>query len=332
MLFILMLHVNFYAFGKPSALDFTETPASSIFRVFLESLTIVGVNCFILISGWFGIRPKAKRVLELLFQCVFFCCLLYGFGLAFGIPFEHKAALKNLFLAGKLNWFIKSYLTLYILSPVLEAFVGSASKRTFATVVISFFVFQSIYGWLFPVAEFFNHGYSAVSFIGLYLLARYARIYPPQIAGMGKHADLLAYILLSILTTFMSALTTMHGVMLSVDWFAYCSPLVVASALFMFLFFNKLRYRSAIIDTLGASSYAVYLFHVHPCVFRPLLIPLVTYVLTSPQKTHGLISIFFIMTILLACLFASILLDQIRIVFWKKLVRMAGKLRLGAFK
>ena len=136
MFFILALHINFYGLGEPSALDFNEAPLGNILRVFLESLTIVGVNCFILISGWFGIRPKTKRVAELLFQCVFFCCLLYGAGLLFGIPFSRRAALKNLFLAGQLNWFIKSYLVLYILSPVLESFINTASKRTFATVII----------------------------------------------------------------------------------------------------------------------------------------------------------------------------------------------------
>ena len=329
MFFILALHVNFYGFGEPSALDFNEEPCGNILRVFLESLTIVGVNCFILISGWFGIRPKAKRMVELLFQCIFFCCLLYGAGLLFGLPFSRRAALKNLFLAGQLNWFIKSYLVLYILSPILESFIATASKRAFATVVVSFFVFQSVYGWLFPVAEFFCHGYSAVSFMGLYLLARYVRTYRPRMTGMRPFADFTVYVVLSMITTYMFILTHMRGmpVLSVVDWFAYCSPLVIASSLFIFLFFAKLQFNSVLIDTLARSSYAVYLFHVHPCVFRPLLIPAVEPVLLPPPAhiTKIITSSLYILIILSFFFSASILFDQLRIVAWKRLSRLVVK-------
>ena len=326
MFFILALHINFYGLGEPSALDFNEAPLGNILRVFLESLTIVGVNCFILISGWFGIRPKTKRVAELLFQCVFFCCLLYGAGLLFGIPFSRRAALKNLFLAGQLNWFIKSYLVLYILSPLMESFINTTSKRTFATVIISFFVFQSFYGWLFPVAEFFKNGYSAVSFMGLYLLARYVRTYHPRMTEMRPIADFTAYSFLSIITTCMFILTRVRGipVLSAVDWFAYCSPIVIASSLFIFLFFAKLQFQSVSVDALARSSYAVYLFHVHPCVFRPLLIPFVKHAFTPPPHASA-ISILLVTVILMVVFSLSILFDQLRIVVWKRLSRFVVK-------
>lgn len=318
MFFILALHVNFYAFGAPSAFDFHARPCGSFARVVLESLTIVGVNCFILISGWFGIRPKTKRVAELLFQCAFFCCVLYAFGWIAEIPFGRREALKNLFLVGKLNWFIKSYLVLYILAPALETFVGTASKRQFATVVISFFAFQTVYGWLFPVATFFNGGYSAISFVGLYLLARYVRLFVPRFAKMSPSADLFAYSMLALATTGMYALSTLHKLPLKINWFAYCSPLVTASSLFLFLCFSKQRLHSNSIDTVARSSYAVYLFHVHPCTCAPLLIPSAKRIISSPPPFPVLL-----LPLLLLIFFATaILLDQVRILIWKRIVRV----------
>ena len=316
MFFILALHVNFYAFGAPSLLDFRASPFGSTIRVFLESATIVGVNCFILISGWFGIRPKTKRVAELLFQCAFFCLLLYGFGLIAGIPFGRREALKNLFLVGKLNWFIKAYLVLYILAPVLEAFVSTASRRQFATVVVSFFAFQTIYGWLFPVATFFNGGYSAISFVGIYLLSRFIRQFRPHFSNFPPCADFLAYVLLALTTTGMHVLNTLENSALSVNWFAYCSPLVIASSLFLFLFFSKQRFQARAIDTMARSSYAAYLFHVHPCICAPLLIPSAQLILTFAPFCQILL-----MPILLAIFFAgAILCDQVRILAWTRIV------------
>ena len=40
-------------------------------RMLFESLAIVCVNVFVLISGWFGIRPKWKSVTNFLFQVFF---------------------------------------------------------------------------------------------------------------------------------------------------------------------------------------------------------------------------------------------------------------------
>jgi len=309
----LALHVNFYAYGVPSVLDFRLSPVGSFTRVFIESFTIVGVNSFILISGWFGIRPKFKRIAELLFQCVFFCCVLYGVGFVAGMTFELKDVVKNIFLVGKLNWFIKAYLGLYVLSPVLESFAESSSKRVFSSVLVSFFAFQTLYGWIFPVAVFISGGYSTFSFIGLYLLARYIRRFSPGFSRLSQRQDIMIYCLLSLCTAVFSS-TTMHikGVMLC-NWFFYCSPLVIASALFLFLCFAKMGFCNSAIDALARSSYAVYLLHIHPCFYASFLAFVTTHLLGSLCNV-SLIPVF------LAVVFAlSILLDRIRIYIWKRI-------------
>jgi surface polysaccharide O-acyltransferase-like enzyme len=56
MVFIMALHIYFFAFGRPTATNFQSAPLGSSLRFFWESLTIVGVNTFVLISGWFGIH------------------------------------------------------------------------------------------------------------------------------------------------------------------------------------------------------------------------------------------------------------------------------------
>lgn len=60
MFFVLALHANATAIQVPTADDIQAAPLSSFTRIFLEQATVVAVDVFVLISGWFGIRPTLK--------------------------------------------------------------------------------------------------------------------------------------------------------------------------------------------------------------------------------------------------------------------------------
>jgi len=77
-------------------------------------------------------------------------------------------------------WFIRSYLFLYILSPILNAFIKNASYKQYTIILICFFFYQTFFGWSNIDVEF-NRGFSTIYFIGLYLLAHYVRLYSPII-------------------------------------------------------------------------------------------------------------------------------------------------------
>ena len=315
MVFILALHINFFAFGQPTSTSFESDFLGCSLRFFWESLTIVGVNTFVLISGWFGIRPKTKSVLALLFQCAFFCCALYMAGWVFGVDFSRREALRNLFLLGKANWFIKSYLLLYILSPALESFVASASRRTFKALLLSFFVFQSIYGWLYPVAVYFSNGYSTISFVGLYLLARYVHLFRPRFATLPKWEDLGVFLCLTAITMLLGTLGTFGILPQRISVFAYCSPFVIAGALYLFLFFSKWDISSRLVNETARSSYAIYLFHAHPCVTHTLLVPTAANILQMRPMAHFVL----LPLLLLAFALSAIALDRVRIIVWQRL-------------
>ena len=74
------------------------------------------------------------------------------------------------------HWFIKAYIGLYILSPILNLFVEKSSKRQFGITLASFYIFQTVYGFT-GAAQFIEYGYSTFSFIGIYLLAQYIKHY-----------------------------------------------------------------------------------------------------------------------------------------------------------
>ena len=185
MFLVLLVHADFYSLGVVTPQDIRAFSLDSVLKVFFEAISINCVDIFVLISGWFGIRASFKGGCKFLFQCFFFLSLIYVITLLLGISKVNAETIKYLFVATKWNWFIKAYLLLYIISPVLNAFVDHASKRQFAIVLLSFYAFQFFYGWIFTSATgYIVGGYSVSSFIGLYLLARYINVYDCQFKSL----------------------------------------------------------------------------------------------------------------------------------------------------
>ena len=174
MFLVLVVHADYFSLGRPSFEEYTSYPLSSVTRILIESISIVCLNVFVLISCWFGIHFKWRSLLNFLFQVFFFGVLIYAFCILFlKAPFNLKGILAC-FQITSWNWFVKSYLLLYLISPVLNAFCEKASQKQFLTVLSGFFIFQTIYGFS-GSAKFIEQGYSTMSFIGLYLLAQFVR-------------------------------------------------------------------------------------------------------------------------------------------------------------
>lgn len=123
MFLVLMTHANLVSLGLPSLEDFSTYPLNAFVRTFFESVAIVCVNAFVLISGWFGIRPSVKGFLNFIFQCSFFLFGLFIIFLILGkATFSAKGIMEGLCLT-RTNWFIQSYIGLYILAPILNKFL-----------------------------------------------------------------------------------------------------------------------------------------------------------------------------------------------------------------
>lgn len=177
MFLVIVIHADFLSTGLPSPEDYYADWLPVTTKVLFESISIVCVNVFILISGWFGIRPSFKSFSQFAFQCLFFYVGLY---LLFLIKGDAELSIRGiaqcLCLTKEDDWFIKAYIGLYVISPVLNKFIETSGEKVFRNTLIAFYIFHTLYGCS-SSARFIYHGYSAFSFIGLYLLAAYVRRY-----------------------------------------------------------------------------------------------------------------------------------------------------------
>ena len=92
MFLILVIHANFVALPKIEYTELLSNTTPSVVRFFIESIGIVAVNVFVLISGWFGIRTRTKSVLSFIYQILFF--LIGGAFSSYSLA-AHRSVLKK---------------------------------------------------------------------------------------------------------------------------------------------------------------------------------------------------------------------------------------------
>lgn len=174
MFMVLGVHANYLSLGRPSVADTLCDSTNALTRDMLEMFCLGCVDIFVLISGWFGIRFSLKGLAGFFFQGLYFVVLVSTAGILSGqISFSKTVVMDCLFINPATGWFIREYAILYILSPALNACADKLSKRGLDTLLVLFFVFQTLFGLL----NFTNDGYNFGAFIGLYLLARRVKLY-----------------------------------------------------------------------------------------------------------------------------------------------------------
>ena len=310
MFLVLVVHADFWSNGQPTHLEILDSPLPSFARYLFQSLSIVCVDVFILISGLFSIKASKKGLSRFLFQCLFFLVGIYIVCLITGHSHISIEGIRGCFLLLPINWFIKSYLLLYILSPVLNSFCETATKKNFEIVLIGFFVFQSIYGITNSV-NFFEQGYSTMSFVGLYLLSRYLKLY-----GAGSCYSLPRWILLVlyfIISLFVAAACILKP-SLTEYLFTYIAPTTILASVSLLLYFTKLSIpQISCINFFAASSFAVFLLHSNPNINTSVFREQIRYIYAA---NSGVLVIVNIAIYLILVYFVATMLDQLRIVVW----------------
>lgn len=308
MFLVLGVHADFFSNGAPTAENFINNSNNAWVRTFFQSATIVCVNVFILISGWFGIKPKLKGFLNFFFQCLYFYLGIYIFELIFlDLPFSIIDLRRCFFFAPDSGWFVLAYTGLYLLSPILNSFVKNNSKTTLRNILIAFYLFQT-YGWLGGAVSFLDSGYSTFSFIGLYLLARYLSIYRPIICKMGG----VIYIISVLLLTGLFGIITIKDIQIQI--YAYDNPLVICGAMGLILWASMLKIKyNRIINWVSSSVFSVYLFHMSPFtgyyyghIFKKIY-----------NSFSGIECLGVMLIMIIIVFFISIILDQPRKLLWK---------------
>lgn len=318
MILVLVSHASYTSLEPPTQEEISVSLDSAFLRALAESFSKVCVNAFILISGWYGIKVRPVRFAELIFQVIFVSVFIYMTMMLLGLiqPMNVNEWIELLLIKHRGYWYVKAYIILYLFAPVLNIFVDNVSRKQLKSFLIAFFVVQVIYGF-YHYGGWYAGGYSPLSFMGLYLLARYMRIYPNKYTQFDKHVDFLLYLIMSLFSAVCSLVFIYIFDKGGTVPFLYSSPIVILSSVFIFLFFTKLSFQNHFINLIAVSCFAVYLIHTSPYIFHSFYIDVIRYWYETESRisfllyTSGLILFFFIF---------SIGLDKVRILVWNTLL------------
>ena len=332
MFMVLVLHADYAAFGWPKYFHVTAAPEVLSGRILLEQFAIPAVDVFILISGWFGIRPTVRGMLKLLFQVAFVSLCAVGASCLYNGNLT--VSLADV-LRGLLDyWFVWSYLLLFVMSPILNGFLRTATRREVERWMLVFFTFAAV-NLVFKFTKEFNLGYSSLFFMGLYVMGHYLRHY---VAESLKWKSRTLWLVFGSATVLPALLHVASAYVWPVPFFgaltelntAYCNPVVVIQAASLLLLFSRMMFQSRFVNWVAASAFSVYVFHQNGTLL-PIYFKHVRAVGTYPYLEAVVLGFVF-----LCFVFAlSVLVDRLRILAWNGLtqipVRRALPLLLAAF-
>lgn len=315
MLLVLVVHSNFRSIHAPTFNEIIDSPIVSYSRFFLQALSVVCVNVFILISGWFGIHPRKDKFFSLLFQVLFFSIIGYVVSDVF-FPSDSKSYIGRIFDIWYTPnyWFIRAYIILYVLAPILNTYCEKTNSRQLLETIIITYLCNVSFGWYFASCAWYSNGYSPLAFMGLYLIARYLRLYPLNVSPL---KNFVVYVGCSLLLAGLAFI--LGGAKINSDGtlFSYNSPFVMISSIALFLSFVKLNFTSKIVNKIAVSCFAVYLFHSHPALFDLVYCNYFKQVFMSNSYSNFLIIQF---GVVLSFFIIAVIFDQLRLVIWKVFV------------
>ena len=318
MLFVVLLHVNEMVLGGVNRLDVIQSPVDAFVRSLSEQFCCVCVNVFILISGWFGIKTSFKGVANIIFQVFFYTIFLIALGhlLGWEVPLDRITAVVRYDTA---YWFVSQYLLLYLIAPALNSFVDSADDKRLLGVTVSLFTFEFVMDWQVHYANM-NGGNNVVSFIALYLLARYLATRESRLSQYSWKHYACAYFVLTLLPCIIGFAGS-YFIGSDLGKAQYTSPFVVAASVSLLLMFSKFQFVSKPINYLACSAFAVYLIHISPISARYFK----QHMTAVYDSMSGALFIPVSIAIAIVLCIACMLIDKVRIYLWSVISRKIFK-------
>lgn len=241
MLFIVIWHISLHA--QKGELDSHN---------YIIAFCTAGVNLFILISGYFGIRLSWKNVLTLNGTIVFYhiITIAYEWGTT-GVP-PGLYHIRYLFAPIQESrwWFINCYFNLMLLSPIINLALNKATEKQIRYFIGVLLFVSCISGFCFG-NSINRDGYNTFHFVTIYVLGN--AIHRFNLPAKITTKKLLAIYLLCTLSLFACSFVIKHRSTF------YNNPLVIASAVCLFCLIAKTSFNSKAVNYISSFMFPVYL-------------------------------------------------------------------------
>lgn len=283
----------------------------------------IGVILFLLITGYYGINPSV----------VSFCRLIV-MTMVYFLPLEIIRCIYSndnvlhslMFLSNTPYWFVRSYLFLYLISPILNKFLANSSRPEINRML----VFMAIIAVYFGVTQgdpSLKDGKNIANFMFLYLLGNTIRYYKSHWLYWKKIYIILIYLMLNatlMLSLIFFPRNTNIGSYIWLFSGYYCSPILIFNAILVFFLFSGLKFQSNIVNYISNSMFAVYLIHSQPIVQKYVTWPVCMKILDSTPPP--LLTFVTLGGMAVGIMIICVCLDKVLYPIWSCSIKLVNKI------
>lgn len=250
--------------------------ANSLFLFLFGGWGKMGINCFVLITGYFMCTSQisTKKFVKLLAEVMFYKIIIYAIFILTGyqeftLTSLGRALLPFVEIGSN---FTGCFLMFYLCIPFLNILVKNMNERQHIYLLIILLFVYTVMGTLPKFSVTMNY----VSWFSvLYFIASYIRIYPKKIFESKKiwgFAALISFIISAISIVACVWLGDKLDRNMAFYFVADSNKvLAVITALCGFMFFKNLKFKSKFINTVAASTFGVLLIHANSPTMRQWL-------------------------------------------------------------
>ena len=317
----MILIVIFHFSDWGGIININSSIGNKLFGEFINIGGKLGVNLFVLISGYFlsSSKFKIKKLLKILLEVWFYSvgiaiiCFLLKIG-----DLSKTTLIRSLLpVTYNMYWFVTSYVGLYLLFPFINKLLNNLDRKKHKTIIILLGLMISIIPTFMPKANPFNS--NLIWFVYVYIIATYISKYDMKFIENNRK-NLIIIFMIAMLMFISSVICTFIGY--KIDIFnrlithfntMYSLPMLILS-IYVFAIFKNIHIKNnIIISTLARSSFAVYLIHIN-AVFRGYLFKNIIKIQNFYEQDILILVTYVIMCSVIIYLVCTVI-DMIRIKF-----------------
>lgn len=255
-LFVIILHYMNASMG--GALGHVQPRTLNYYLDHLiESLSIIAVNVFIIITGYFSYKKssvKLSKAVNLFMVMLFWGLVLSFVSVSWLVPQTiNLKAIKDIINASIFQWFVVVYIILYLLIPYLNKLIARISRKEYQLLIIVNVIIFYIIGVISKVV-IADSGYGIINFVTLYLVGAYIR----------KYHDTRVPLKYSIFTYLLVVLITTCGSFIAGRAWNYNTIFNLIGSIAFFEIFKSIPMGyNKIINKLASFTFSVYLIEVN---------------------------------------------------------------------
>ena len=221
----------------------------------------MGVTCFCLISGYFGMKFSWKKLLKFEIMMIMFSLIeTVVLVVAFPEQMQGSALLEQLvksvfpFVSRK-YWFYSCYICVFLFSGFIQKLIDTLKKEEFEKLLALLLIVFSVFPTIFYFEIMQDAGKGLVQMLMLYLIGRYIRLYKDVPVPKGKALLLFGALWLA------NTISIMHPVRLGSIVHSLCrdnSITNIAMAVILLYLFKNMKFSSCLVNAVTANMFAVF--------------------------------------------------------------------------